>query len=242
MKNMRNKIIGAAVICAFAPLANAASDIKYSEPYLGFEVIQTNQNYKSGYGKDVFKKNPQNYSFFGGFKFYKQLGVEAGYEFQPTRNKNAHLTAGQAFPGLTPVTGTNFLNTESSISNNSPYIGLFGEAKHDFKSIGLVKFQGLLGLSVTHVKARAAIVSNQTGTLSPANYAATVSSFSKTRVVPMVKLMATFMVSNNVGIRLSANYRNMGAFNIKRSEGGNPQLKLQDMFGVGLGLTYAFGK
>ena len=56
MKNVK-VLVGALAICAAAPAAFAHQ--YFDEPYLGVEVMQNNQDYKAGYGKNVFKKNTQ---------------------------------------------------------------------------------------------------------------------------------------------------------------------------------------
>lgn len=228
MKNLKNKLIGAAVVCAFAPLANA-SHFHMDSPYIGAEAIQTNQNYKNGFGRNIFAKNPQDYSVFVGSKFYKQFGAELGYEFAPSKNKSITLPAGSLATGGSVPLQTNFV-FESKIKTTHPYLGIFGEFDHHFAHVGKVKFQAMLGASVSRVKASytaTAIVS-------------AVRNFSKSKVVPMVKLGATFMATDRVGIRVSANYRNTSSIKAVSKESALVSVRLKDTFGVGLGLTYSF--
>lgn len=241
MKSIRNKLVGAAVVCAVTP-AVYASGVWVDQPYVGIEVIQTNQNYKNG-ASNIYKKNTQDYSVFAGSKFWRWLGAEVGYEFQPNRNKDAHIVAGQQTINGTTLTTGEFLNYQSAIQTRHPYLGLFAEYDACMSGFGKVKLQGLVGASVSHVKARDALLSDEFGVLSQADYNASIHTYSKTKVVPMVKLIATFMVSNHVGVRVSANYRNMGSFTAHAEQAGSTaQLKFKDTYGIGLGLTYNFCK
>ena len=229
---MKNKITGGIAVCAlaFAPMAFAHS-FKFEDKYVGVEAIQTNQDFKAGFGKKVFKKNTQDYSVFGGFNFHKNFGAEVGFEFQPNKKKTVALIPGDSFPGLAPLASN--ATAKSEIKSTSPYLGLFAEHKcnHGF---GHIKYQGLIGLSVTHVKATHSTLSS--GSVVPGS----LRTYSKTKIVPMVKLAATYMATDHVGIRLSGNYRNMSAFKIKANENPANVVKLKDSFGVGLGLTYSF--
>ena len=229
MKNLKNKLIGAVVVCAFAPLANA-SHFHMDSPYIGAEAIKTNQNYKSGFGRNIFAKNPQDYSVFVGSKFYKQFGAELGYEFAPSKSKSVTLPVGSLATGGSTalVTNTAF---NSKIKATHPYLGIFGEYDHHFAHVGKVKFQAMLGASVSRVKA------SYTATAAGATV---VRNFSKSKVVPMVKLGATFRATDRVGIRVSANYRNTSSLKAVAKENALLNLKLKDTFGVGLGVTYSF--
>ena len=55
---MSLRILTSLAAVAFASTAFAHTHHSYfNDAYVGAEVIQTNQNYKQGYGKNVFKKN-----------------------------------------------------------------------------------------------------------------------------------------------------------------------------------------
>lgn len=227
------KILSAVAITAFAPVVLANGIDYIQKPYVGFEVIQTNQQYKAGYGDNLFKKNPQNYSFFAGFNFWKALGLELGYEFQPSRSKyNISIPIGSVIAGGNPTeAGTMVFN--SYIENQNPYLGLFADTDKKVGS-GKLNFKALVGFSVTTVK------SNYTVTKNVDDQVNTPRDFKKTKAVFMAKLASSYIFANNVGIRLSLNYRNMSAFKINAKQAPARQIQLKDMFGIGLGLTYSF--
>jgi hypothetical protein len=180
----------------------------------------------------LFNKNPQNYSIFGGFNFYKALGLEVGYEFQPRRSKGStSLGTGSVIAGGAATTAPVVFN--SFIENQDPYFGLFADMNKKVGS-GKMNFKALLGLSVSTVKANYTITND-------AGVAVNVPrDFKKTKAVFMAKLMSSYIFCNNVGIRLSLNYRNMGSFKINAEQAAARQIQLKDMFGIGLGLTYSF--
>ncbi len=228
-------------LLAIAPLAHTSSpSIRFNEPYAGIEIIQIYQNYEAGYGRGVFTKNPQDYSIFAGFKFYDNIGAEFGYEFQPNRSKTPRLNPGDIAPGNTTISAGQYTVMESDIRTQNPYLGLFLEQKCAMAESFVVKFQELVGVSVTRVRARTATLATQAGLSSQAAYNASIRTYSKTKALPMIKLSAIFTLTENLGMRISANYRNMNAIHITPQEGSNVGLKFKDTFGVGLGFVYSF--
>lgn len=224
-------IVLTAVICAVVPAAFAKNEF-FSAPYFGVEAIQTNQNYKAGFGKDVFKKNTMNYNLFAGFKFYKFLGVEAGYEAQPSANKMVQLVAGQSFPGGDPITTGHTFFVNSIISGSHPYLGIFAEIDQSYKFwFDSVKYQFLFGASFSNIKTSfTALFYDEPNT------AASYSAYSGSKVVPMAKFSITNNFTNNLGLRVSINYHNFAGINIQDA------VKLKDTLGIGLGITYSFFK
>lgn len=232
MINFKNTLAIAA-LCGLAPAAFAGSQY-FRAPYVGVEVIQTNQDYKSGFGKDVFKKNPQYYNIFAGFKFSCHFGAEAGYDFQPRRNKVTTLGPGQSTPGGAVIASGDSVGTNANIKGEHPYLGLFGEIDQSYSWVRKMKYQALIAASFSHISANETITSVNG---SPTN---TFTSYSKSRVVPMVKLSATGSMTDHLGLRVSLNYLNLSEFKIRADQGGTAQIKLKDSWGIGVGLTYSF--
>jgi hypothetical protein len=239
-KTMINKITSGIALCALAFAPQAFAYKYFEEPTIGVEAIQDFQKYKANFGDVVFKKNPQEYGIFGGFKFSKHFGIELGYDAQPSKGQNINIVPGESLPGGAIVSAGNSLSVESWVRANHGYLGLFAEKKCHFSGFGKMKFQALIAASVTGIKARHATLATGVGVNSQAQYQASVRHYRKTRVVPMVKLSATYMVTDAVGVRLSGNYRNMSAFKVNAKENFANQLKFKDSFGVGLGLSYTF--
>lgn len=232
--NRYSNILRSILLCSVTTTALASSSSFFTMPYLGIEAIQTNQSYKQGYGKDVYRRNPQDYNAFLGFKLSRCLGVEGGYEFQPKVGKTVTLNAGQYEPGRSVIIlPTSSVRMNSHIEGHHPYIALFVEADQAFTAQAKVKLQGMFGVSYSHIKAQD-VVQSINGI--PMNI---VNNYSKHKVIPMAKITATHNLNNNLGIRLSLNYHNFEKFNIQASDGGQGQIKLKDTFGVGLGLTYS---
>jgi hypothetical protein len=212
-----------------------ASGAFFNAPYIGAEVIQTNQNYKQGYGEGVYRKNPQFYSAFLGFKFNRCLGLEGGYEFQPKVTKTVTLGQGQSEPGRgTIVAPTTSVGMHSSIKGYHPYLGIFIETDQPTFGLNKLKLQAMVGASYSRIKAQDVITSIN-GV--PANV---VNNYSKYKLIPMVKLIAAHNLTNNLGMRVSLNFHNFQKFKIKAQDGGTGEIKLKNTVGVGLGLTYSF--
>jgi hypothetical protein len=217
------KALCVSCLTAIAPVTYAFSPY-FNDPYLGVEVIQTNQHYKAGKGKDVYKKNPQDYSVFGGFKFWRFLGLEAGFEWQPKRNKSGTLGAGESLPGGATLTGSETAGFSSNIRGVHPYVGLFAELDQTYCWIGKIKYQALVAASFSYVKANDTLESIDG--VAEAN--PTQQTYSQHRIVPLVKLSAGHNFTQRFGLRISVDYRNTNEFTI-----------LKDTWGIGLGATYS---
>lgn len=238
---MQKRIIWSVVTITVIGMApSMVSAAKYfNRGYLGVEVIQTNQNFKTGYGDKIFKKNPQNYSVFGGFNFSKNFGLEAGYEFQPNRSKDVTLVQGDYVPtynGTGLVTAGQQILSQSGYKISDPYLGLYINTMRK-----RFEYKALIGAVFTHVNAQYTLNVYNTGVYTPPTIFRT---FSHSRLVPMVKLITTGFVTPNFGIRVSFQYINMGQVRITSDQLSStntaPIIKLKDSYGIGIGLVYKF--
>lgn len=235
---MQNKIkpvnmIPTILLCLAANTVSA-HNVFFDSPYVGVEAIQTNLNYKQGYGKGVYHTSPQDYNVFVGFKVNRcmGLGIEGGYEYQPARSKNVTLSDGDYPPGMAVITSPNSEHMNSKIKGEHPYLGVFLEADQRMLPSNKLKLQFLVGASYSHINARDTVTSIN-GT--PANV---VNNYSQYKFIPMAKIMIGHNITDNLGARLSLNYHNFTRFKINSMD-GNGQIKLRDTLGVGLGLTYS---
>jgi len=235
-----NYIIAMLALSGFAPSISASvSHNIFQNPYLGLEASQIRQGFKNGYGKSVFPNSAQNYNAFVGVNIKKNIGIEAGYEWQPTKGSDRVLLAGQQLPGQDPLTGAQFEGIHSSYKATHPYLGLFVQCNSNLSlGRGKVQFQALIGGSLSKVKASVQRIVTDGGVVSPT----LLYGFSKSRVVPIVRLSAVSSLSSNLGLRLSVNYRNMAGFNITSNipSGATIPLviKMRNAFGIGIGLKY----
>lgn len=225
------KMLGIIALATFTPIVLANGDGYFKKPYVGFEIIQTNQQYKDSFGNNVFKKNPQNYSFFVGFNFWEALGFELGYELQPRRSSNnVALPEGSIILGIAAADN---VTLNSYTENLDPYLGLFADTDKSIGS-GKMNLKALIGFSVTTVKANCRFTKIGSD---PENFP---NNFKKTKSVFLAKLSSSYTFANNVGIRLSLNYRNIAQFKINSNQNEDLKIRLKNMFGIGLGLTYYF--
>jgi hypothetical protein len=231
-----SKAVGIIALCTTSSLACAHIPY-FNAPYVGVEVIQTSQDYKQNYGKEVFKKNPQDYNIFGGFKFWRFLGIEAGFEWQPKRNKNVDIGPGETLPGGDPtiLTSGETAAVSSNIRGVHPYVGLFAELDQVYCCLGKIKYQALIAASFSYIKATDSLDSILGATTPGLPY---VEDYAKHRIVPLVKLSAGHNFTRNFGARVLVDYRNTSEFKIKQTNGAG-YLKLKDTWGVGIGLTYS---
>lgn len=239
------KILVSLAILLFSPLVSATD---MHSPFTGIDIVQTNQNYKERHGKNVYKKNIVDYSIFAGFKFNNHFGVEAGFEWQPKKNKTVTATSQETIEGEInddpadignyDITNITNITSKNSIKGSHPYLGVFGEYKlHAFR------FQAMLGASVSTVKIRQnflSVVGSDADV--PDVVTGGVDTGSKTRIVPMVKLSSIYDVNDHFGVRLSVRYHNLGSVKIKidQDRGGIRKVELRDTLGLGLGIVYWF--
>lgn len=233
---LRNLKLGlATVLCSLAPAVFASGFL--NSPYIGLDVIQTNQNYRTHFGQDVFRKNVQYYGVYAGFKFNSCFGLEAAYEFQPKRSEKAQLNAGQSAPGGSILGIGQTQTISSTINGDHPYVGLFLEAvQKNCLCFCMLKWQILAAASFSYINA-----TSQTLTQNGVNVVSPKVFYQKHKVVAMGRVGVTAFVFKQVGLRIFADYRNLSEFNIP----GNAlsrRLKMRDEWGGGLGLTYLFFK
>jgi opacity protein-like surface antigen len=230
MKNL-NILVGAIAIAAVSPAAFANVDY-FNDPYVGAEAIQTNQQFKNEFGKDGFKKNPLDLSVFGGFKFTKHFGLEAGWE-QQLKKKKSLTVGGSVIIEDEEFSGTANVNT--TVKGRHPYLGIFGEYKYD-----AWKFQAMLGASFSKVKATVA-VDSISGVVPDQYVVGSTIGMTKSKVIPMVKLSALYNFTECFGVRVTGTYRNTSQLKLTTPVDSDMTIKLKDTFGLGLGVVYTFG-
>lgn len=238
---MEYRFIRSTVMIALVGILPSMAGAKYfNQEYLGIEVIQTNQNFKSRFGDKIFHKNPQNFNVFGGFNFTKHFGLEAGYQFQPNRSKNVELVQGDYVPnpdGTGLITAGEQVLSQSHYKMYMPYLGLFiNAATKNFE------YKALLGAAFSHANAQYTLDVYNNGVYSPPTITR---SYSQSKVVPIVKLMSTGFVTPNFGIRVSLQYINTSQFKMTADQtnavGSKALVKMTDSYGIGLGVIYTFG-
>lgn len=220
---------------ALPAVASSNCGICLNEPYLGLELLQTNMDFKTGYGKGVFYKKPVDWNVFGGFKFSRNFGLEGGYESTPKKGRQARLESSQMLPGGVSQSPGEFTSMESSVRVSHPYAGFFGQCNWRCMAI-----QALVGASITHLKARTAILDTETGTLNQAAYDNSVRTYSKTKIVPMFKLAGVYNFNNCFAARVSFLYRNTGSISAVAKQSGADTIKLRNTVGVGMAFIYYF--
>lgn len=205
------------------------------QTYLGFELIQTNMDFKNGYGKGVFYNKPVEWNVFGGFNINRNVGLEAGYESTPRKGRQARLESSQMLPGGISQNPGEFTTMESNVRVSNPYAGIFGQCNWRCMAI-----QALIGASVTHLKARTAILATETGNLNQAGYDNSVRTYSKTKIVPMFKLAGIYNINDCFAAKISFLYRNTGSISAVAKQNRADMIKLRDTVGVDMSFMYYF--
>jgi hypothetical protein len=208
--------------------------------YFGIEALKYRQSAKKHFGENVFGKNPVGLNIFVGFKLLDHCGLEVGYEFDKTKKETSRISTTEPLTSVTPPIAVSSIipwrEITSKINTKHHYIGVV--AHNTFWQE--IHLSVLAGLSLSKVDAMHILQDDATpGLPTPQTILASHRHFSKTKLVPMVKVAASKDFLNNFGIRTSATWRQLSMFKI-HAESSKNQLKMKDSYSAGFGLYYKF--
>jgi hypothetical protein len=201
------------------------------ESYVGLDAVYNFMGFKSGYGDNMFKKSAPGLNLFVGHMFHENFGAEAGFEYD--KNVKRSNTAGPGSRVCGASISGNTISYDSKLKQSNPYVGLVGKYNvFDNTSVAL-----MVGGSLSHVNAKYTITSN---TLNIAGVNGTATTFSKTRLLPVVRGSVEHKVTDRFGLRALVTWRNTSAIKMTAKETNLQQVKLKDTFSLGIGALYYF--
>lgn len=230
MKKIR-KILAIAPGCLAAMLygGNLLADL--SNVYVGLDVLKTNYSTKSGYGSNVFGKDPMALNAFVGYKLPNNFFIEAGYERAKSKSRTAMIDIGY-LPGVYPSIplGMADMNVGTKIKIEHPYVGI--GISYPLSFVNNTTVSGLVGLSDTKVKAQ----------LNNINNASYERNFSKRKINPILKASLNHNISNKLEVRFTATWHKLTNFKIKTTElpNGLMELRMKNGYAIGAGIIYNF--
>jgi hypothetical protein len=202
-----------------------------SDFYVGLDLLKTNYSTKEGYGRNVFAKNPTAFNAFVGYKLPRDFFVEAGYETTGTKKRTENGIDVADNPGiLGTVARGNTSDVFTKIKIEYQYFGV-GIA-HPVSLFTNTKISGLMGLSITRVKAL--FDDLQDDELDR--------SFVKRKTSPVLKVSLNHSLFDKFEMSFTTIWHGMTNFKIKSEESptGPSELRIKNGYAVGIGVIYSF--
>ena len=213
----------------------AYADTNHST-YLGADAVYSIMKFKQDFGGNIFSKKPApGLNLFVGHMFNEHFGAEVGFEFyKKMKRTEDQIKEGTMVAGVPVLEGFNWESYRTSLSQRHPYFGVIVKTNiTDNNSVSL-----LTGAFLSNIKAQYIIFND--GSEEHSIYGDTIRTFSKTKLVPMIRATLEHKFNNNIGIRTLLTWKNTSVFKVKSQESssGNTQIKSKDTFNIGLGVTY----
>ena len=238
MKKIR-KILAIAPGCLAAMLygGNLLADL--SDVYVGMDLLKTNYSTKSGYGSNVFGKDPVATNFFVGYKLPHNLYLELGYERTKSKKRSTRVDGNDSLPGDSDTLlagGYIYLDVSSKIKVEHPYLGL--GINYNLLSFPKITLSALAGVALTKLQAQY-IIPDDAGVPFPNGPVYT--NYSKRALTPLLKIGANYQFSHHVSMRFSGEWHRMSNFKIKAAENPDYEIRAKNnSFATGVGIVYSF--
>lgn len=215
-------------ILLIIPITNANASVN---DYFGIAATYSSNKLKENYGNNIFAKQP----FFGlnicyGNRFNDLLGIELGIEIEKNRKKeNVTIYQGDHFAGQIVEAPMNYASFNTKISEQyNSYLAMSLRkiiTEQNFISL-------LIGISNFHIKAKYLLFSSNTG---PQNIAR---NYSRNKIIAIAKITTEHQFNDYLGTRVFFGWRNTARFKINSKEDHNSQIRLKDLFNIGIGINY----
>jgi len=199
--------------------------------YAGIDAVYNSMKFKGGYGDNVIsKKSAPGLNLFVGHMFHNNFGAEVGFEIEKKMKRSSTVYPGALVSGVLVQPGYISFSYDSTIKQRHPYLGVLG--KCNLFDNTFISF--LVGGSLSHINAKYIVTSSGAG---PA-YNGTTKSFSKTKLIPVIKASLEHKVTDRFGIRALITWKNTSAIKMTAKENGTSTLKPKNTFNLGIGALY----
>ena len=199
--------------------------------YAGIDAVYNSMKFKGGYGDNLFKKNAPGLNLFVGHMFHENFGAEAGFEYDKRMKRSVQVNGSELIGGVAN-TGIPYINYDSKVKQNHPYIGVVG--KYGFLNNTFVSL--MVGGSLSHIKANYVITGTSLGSL----LNGTTRSYSKSKLIPIVRASVEHKFAEQFGIRGLIAWKNTSAIKMQAQENNTYVIKPKDSFSFGIGALYYF--
>lgn len=220
-------------ILSTASYASASANGSYSSNYVGIDAVYSKMKFKEHYGDNIFnKKAIPGVNLFAGHMFNENWGVEAGYGVdKKMKRNNVRVKEGNIVAGGLIDYGIGFEDYNTLLKQHHTYLGMLGK-HHLFNNNIFASL--MLGISLSHIHATFNIFNEGT----PADLDLT-RSFAQTKPIPIIRATVEYKVTDKLGLRALATWRNTSKFKIMAEQfGSTSEIRLKNSINVGAGITY----
>ena len=227
LKKLNASTFALVVALAAGSYSNAYSCV--CESYVGLDVVYNFMKFKKDFGENIFAKNAPGLNVFVGHTFHEHFGVELGFEVEKKKKRTETIPSGQIVNGVAVLATAGSYSYNTKVTQRHPYLGAVGKINitdNSFVSL-------LAGVSLSHVKAESNMF--RIGANTAANITRT---FSKTKVIPILRATVGYKFNNNFGLRALASWKNTARFKLSPEQGGVDQVKLKDSINFGVGAIF----
>lgn len=224
-------LVGSSVNC-FAD-AICFENIK---PHVGFNVLQMQTKFKSGYGDNLFKKNLPAGEIYAGVAINDYFGVNVGYYSSSKKNRDATLVTGDVNLGYILPAGASPAVTENNVKLSGAFIDLEGNLPINSYNLSLF---ASIGIEHAKMKLQRNILSTH-GNPYPVNLKTTELSGKKTLF--RLNTGINKNINTNIALRALIGWKNLSQLKASgvTPSGLNVRSQPKNNINYGIGIQYTF--
>lgn len=205
---------------------------------LGIDIPLSRTNFKEDFGGNILpNKWAAGLNVFTNYMFNRYIGGELGVEmYKKMKHIEPYIPANTVVAGVRIPNYTGYSESyKTTIRQEHFYMGLVSK----YEITQNICCNLLLGASLAHIKAKKIIFEInhvRYGSLKMNN----IRTFSKTIIIPIIKLSIENKFNNNFGVRFFFGWKQTSLFKIKSLENPNSPtcIKAKDALSFGVGAIY----
>lgn len=198
--------------------------------YVGLDAVYNWVGFKKDYGQNIFKKQAPGVNVFAGYMFHENFGAELGFEWDKKVKRDVTVGGNEVVAGRATPVGAAPASFKTTLRQSHPYLGLIAKTNVmcEENSLSL-----LLGAALSNIK-------EEFNWYSSAGVSQNIiKTFSKTKLVPLVRVSFERKFTHQFGARLYGSWKNTSKFKLLSKETGvTYETRLKDALGLGLGFVY----
>jgi hypothetical protein len=233
MKNIKQLSLAAITLSMVASSGVGYAITAKGSTYMGVDIVYNSMKFKQDYGHNVLsKKAAPGLNLSVGHMFYNNFGAEVGFEIEKNMKRTARLNKGEKIGGqLLDNPLLSYITYNSTLRQHHAYIGAF--YKHSIFNNTFVSF--MLAGSLSYLSANYIVMDSF-----PGGSNGTTRSFSKNKLIPLIKCSIEHKITNSFGIKALLGWKNTSAIKMTARETTGHTIKPKNTISMALGATYNF--
>lgn len=237
--NIRASIIFFTIM--FTPLLAQASIFADLDYYAGTSIGYQNLAYKQGYGQGFFPNDAAIFEMYTGRQRCNRFGFEFGFTASTHNNQYVRLNPGDKYPGSSvPLNPGTYQVWDAHINTETFYGGI--NRYYGFNSTESFRAFVFAGVAWANVNAYVDFIDDDLpGFPSSLDVSNAYRSFSKSALIPMLKLGLEYDFAENFGCRLNytwTNYATMSGIKSEQYPNRSSEVKLGNANAIYLGVYF----